>query len=173
MTTRHTASTGHPTDKDHRGVFRPDRGHLIAAVLMLFLLVFLVGFAPLKTFWLFLFPALFIYWALKAHTTVDDKGISAVYAFRKGAHLPWEDVSGVSYRGSRALAEDKNGDSIVLPGVTFNSLPRLSEASRGRIPDPVTDAKVAADGKVEVIDRNGHSVLMTQEEYQAHQRGQH
>ena len=44
-------------------------------------------------------------------------------------------------------------------GVTFNSLPELTEASQGRIPDALTAGHHAADEKVVVIHQDGRQVL--------------
>ena len=79
--------------------------------------------------------------------------------------MTWEDLAGVSFRGSKALATTKNGTGYPMPGVTFNSLPELAEASRGRITDVITQAEEAADGKYEIIDKEGRGVLLTREEY--------
>ena len=49
--------------------------------------------------------------------------------------------------------------------MTFNSLPRLSEASRGRIPDALTQGREAADDKVVIVHRDGQQVLLSKEEY--------
>ena len=61
-----------------------------------------------------------------------------------------------------------SGEEVALPGVTFNDLPALAEASRGRITDVITSAQEAADGKYEIIDRDGYKVLMDREEYEAY-----
>ena len=42
-----------------------------------------------------------------------------------------------------------------------------SDATDGRIPDPVTPARLADEEKVEVFDRDGNSVKMTREEFDA------
>ena len=56
--------------------------------------------------------------------------------------------------------------------MTFNSLPRLAEASRGRIPDALTAGKEAADEKVVVIHRDGQQVMMSKDEFDAYQNAQ-
>ena len=57
------------------------------------------------------------------------------------------------------------GLSALFDRVTFNSLITLSVASDGRIPDPVTPGREAADRKVQVVNKDGHAVLMDKDEY--------
>lgn len=149
--------------------FRPDRGNVLAGVLMALIFVIIVGWAPQYLFWILIFPLVFIFWVLRAHTAVDDHGVTITYAFRSNKSFTWDEIAGVGFKGSRSLLSTTDGDDYPLPGVTFNSLPKLAEASRGRIPDAITAAKEDADGKMEVVDRDGHRVLMTQEEYRARQ----
>ena len=52
-----------------------------------------------------------------------------------------------------------------LPGVSFNSLATLSEASDGRLPDPVTAGRRATQEKVQVVHKDGYAVLMDKDEY--------
>ncbi|AKK10947.1 PH domain-containing protein [Corynebacterium uterequi] len=148
--------------------FRPDRGNLLAAAVLAMIAIIIIGWAPAKLWWLLLAPALFAYWALRARTTVDESGLSTRYAFRRSRSLPWTELAGIAFVRSTALATATDGSRFALPGITFSRLPALSEASGGRIPDVVTAAAEAADGKVEVIDREGHSVLMTQDQYHEH-----
>ena len=58
-------------------------------------------------------------------------------------------------------------DSQALPAVTFNDLPALSEASRGRIPDALTAGREAADDMITIVRRDGSERLVTREEYAA------
>ena len=49
----------------------------------------------------------------------------------------WEDIDGLRFnRGSWARARLKNGADLRLPAVTFATLPLLTEASEGRVPNP-------------------------------------
>ncbi|AGF72297.1 PH domain-containing protein [Corynebacterium halotolerans] len=152
--------------------FQPERTHLLAALLMIGIAMLVIGVAPLYLFWILVFPILFIVWVLRARTVVDGSGIRIRYAFRGSRHIVWDDLSGVGFRGSRALATTTGGREFLLPGVTFNSLPRLSKASQGRIPDVLTAGRAAADDKVVVIHRDGEQVLITKEEYAARQAAQ-
>lgn len=148
--------------------FRPDRGNVLAAILITAICVIIVGWAPLYLFWILFFPAVAIYWLLRARTTVTERGIEILDPFRGRSSVTWDNIEGIGFKGSRTFLADTSGKQYSMPGVTFNSLPKLADASRGRIPDAITAAKEAADGKMEVVDRDGHRVLMTQEEYRAH-----
>jgi hypothetical protein len=51
--------------------------------------------------------------------------------------LPWSDIEGLKFtRGGWARACSAGGETLVLPAVTFASLPRLTAASAGRVPNP-------------------------------------
>ncbi len=152
--------------------FQPDRTHILAALIMTGISLLVVGVAPLYLFWILAFPILFIVWVVRSRTIVDREGIHLHYAFRGNQHISWDNLSGIGFRGSRALATTGEGREFMMPGVTFNSLPRLSEASQGRIPDALTAGRKAADEKVVVIHRDGEQILITKEEYEARQSAQ-
>ncbi|MDX1884909.1 PH domain-containing protein [Mycolicibacterium sp. 120270] len=49
----------------------------------------------------------------------------------------WEDIDGLAFnRGSWARAQLKDGRELTLPAVTFSTLPQLTQASEGRVPNP-------------------------------------
>ena len=49
----------------------------------------------------------------------------------------WEDIDGLAFnKGSWARAQLKDGRELTLPAVTFSTLPQLTEASAGRVPNP-------------------------------------
>ncbi len=151
-------------------VFTPDKSHILATIVMTLGALLAISWAPLILGWLLIFPALFIYWVLTAKTTVGEDGIAIAYAFKKNITLTWEEFAGIGFKGARAYASTTTGQNYNLPGVTFNSLPALSEASRGRIPDALTAGQNAADKKVVVIHRDGEQILLTKEEYEEYQR---
>ncbi|SIS40626.1 PH domain-containing protein [Corynebacterium appendicis CIP 107643] len=146
--------------------FTPDRTHIFAAVLMAGIALIGISWAPLKLGWLLIFPIIFIVWVLTAKTRVDDSGIAVSYLFKKNVHLPWDQLRGIGFEGSSAKVATVDGQEYTLPGVTFNSLPDLAEASSGRIADVITQASEAADGMMEVTDQEGNSILVTPEEYE-------
>ena len=49
----------------------------------------------------------------------------------------WEDIEGLRFdKRSWARAQLKDGRELLLPAVTFATLPRLTEVSAGRVPNP-------------------------------------
>ena len=156
----------------HTETFRPERTHLLALGLMFLVTLMIVAWAPAKLFWLLLFPLLGAWWVLRARTTVGERGMTIRYGFRGSRSLTWDDVAGVGFQRARAFVNTRGEDKLTLPGVTFNSLPRLAEASRGRIPDALTAGKEAADEKVVVIHRDGQQVMMSKDEFDADQNAQ-
>lgn len=146
--------------------FTPDRTHVLAAVLMTGIALIGISWAPLKLGWLLIFPIIFIAWVLTAKTVVNDQGISVSYLFKKNVSLPWDQLRGIGFESSKAKVATVDGKEFTLPGVTFNSLPDLAEASSGRIADVITQAAEAADGMMEVTDQHGDSILVTPEEYE-------
>ncbi|CAJ1500835.1 PH domain-containing protein [[Mycobacterium] kokjensenii] len=49
----------------------------------------------------------------------------------------WDDIAGLGFtRGSWALAHLNDGGTLRLPAVSFATLPLLTEASGGRVPNP-------------------------------------
>lgn len=147
--------------------FAPERANLFAAGLIIAVALLVIPSAPQYLAWLLLIPAAFIFWVLRARTVVGESGVDLRYAFRGDRSVGWEDVAGVGFKGSRALLTTKDGAEYMMPGVTFNSLPKLAEASRGRIPDALTAAQEAQDEKVVIIHRDGQQIMVSQEEYAA------
>ena len=119
-----------PTD------FHPTRAHLVSVAIFAFFILMAIG----RDWWLaflFLIPAIFAYWVLVSRTRVDESGISTRYAFSKGKTMRWEDFTALRFKGATAYAVSKTGETVPLPGVTFNTIPRFSIASGGRIPDVI------------------------------------
>ncbi|MGD7002344.1 PH domain-containing protein [Corynebacterium halotolerans] len=156
----HQAETARETH-----TFRPERTHVLAAFVITLILLLMIGHNPPYLVWLLLFPIAFVYWVFTARTTVGEDGIDIRYAFRGRRHIAWDDVAGVAFKRARALLSTTSGQEHTLPGVTFNSLPHLQEASRGRIPDVLTAGRIAADDKVVVYDRDGEPTLISKEEH--------
>ncbi|WP_236684301.1 PH domain-containing protein [Corynebacterium epidermidicanis] len=144
--------------------FATDRTHLIGAVVMGMISLLVIGVAPLKLGWILLLPVLFTYWVVKSKTVVDNSGITAHYAFHRPRQVTWEDFAGIRFGGSKTFARAKDNTEFALPGITFNSLPKLSEASDGRIVDALSAGKEAANKKVVIIHRDGRQVLKEAEE---------
>ena len=155
-------------------IFKPDRTHVLAAAIMAGIMLLVVAAKPVILGWFLILPVAFVYWVLRSKTSVDDTGITAADAFKKQTHVPWENITGIGFRRAQAFVQTTDGTTINLPGVSFNDLPQLEEASVGRIPDALTQGRKAADEKVVVVHKDGHQVLMSKEEYEAtHTTEQH
>lgn len=148
--------------------FKPTREHILAIVVTTGIALMGILWAPKYLAWLLIVPALWLAWVLVSSTNVSEDGIAVKYLFRKNQTLPWSSLKGLAFKGITAYAVTTDGAEHPLPGVTFNSLPKLAEASRGRITDVITSAQEASDGKFEVIDKDGYKVLLNREEYDAY-----
>lgn len=146
--------------------FRPERTHIIAAVLIIGIAIMGIAWAPLVLGWLLIFPLAFIYWTVRAKTTVTAAGIAITYAFKSDVFINWDDFQGIGFQRARVFASTKDGKQHNLPGVTFQSLPQLEAASHGRIRDVLTEGKEAADDKVVITHRDGQRIMMTREEFE-------
>ncbi|AKE41032.1 putative low molecular weight protein antigen 6 [Corynebacterium kutscheri] len=162
--------SAHPTsarEEKDSVVFSPDRTHLLAAGLMTIMMILILASLP----WYFMvvtaLPLIFILWVLRAKTVLNDEGISATYLFKSAQQAHWNEISGVGFQGAKAFVERNDGTSFSLPGVTFNSLPALEEASAGRIPDALSQGLAAANDKVRIVRRDGQEILISKQEYEA------
>ncbi|MGP6173367.1 PH domain-containing protein [Corynebacterium sp. A21] len=161
-----SSKAGQPADTATESVkFQPERTHILAAVVIFLIFLLGVGYAPLYLFWILAFPIVFIFWVLKSETRVGENGVEIDYAFRGNRRFGWDEVEGVAFKGSKALLRTTSQSNHSLPGVTFNSLPLLQEASTGRIPDVLTAGRAAADDKVVVFNKDGEQILITREEH--------
>ncbi len=131
----------------------------IAAALLL--AVIFAGWKFSWFFWVPVVPLLFVVWVLRVRTTISERGIAAVYLFRSNQTVSWDDFAGVLFpKGGTAYAVRKDDTKFSLPGITFNDMPKVSDASGGRIPDPVTAGRKAADESVTVFDKEGRTILV-------------
>ncbi|MDN6099419.1 MULTISPECIES: PH domain-containing protein [Corynebacterium] len=153
-------------------VFKPARDHILAIALLTGIALLSISWAPQYLAWLLIIPALALWWVIKSRTRVSESGISVSYAFRANTSITWKDFAGIGFQRAHAFARTKDGRQFTLPGVTFNSLPRLAAASRGRIPDALTAGQEAADDKVVVIHRDGRQVLLNKDDYEQY-RAEH
>jgi hypothetical protein len=72
----------------------------------------------------------------RLRTVADDQGVT-VRTLLGSQSVRWEDIDGLRFhRGSWARAQLKSGGELRLPAVTFATLPQLTEASSGRVPNP-------------------------------------
>ena len=73
---------------------------------------------------------------IRLRTVADDQGVTARTLLGSRA-LRWADIDGLRFsKGSWARAQLTDGTELRLPAVTFVTLPLLTEASAGRVPNP-------------------------------------
>ncbi|HEY5843634.1 MAG TPA: PH domain-containing protein [Mycobacterium sp.] len=69
--------------------------------------------------------------------TVADQDTVTARSLLGSTTMRWEDIDGLGFvRSSWARAHLKDGGEVRLPAVTFATLPLLTEASGGRVPNP-------------------------------------
>ena len=85
---------------------------------------------------LLLVPVLLSALIVRLRTVADHDGVT-VRTLSGSRTVPWDDIDGLRFaRGSWARARLKSGGEVRLPAVTFATLPLLTEASLGRVPNP-------------------------------------
>lgn len=71
------------------------------------------------------------------YRTVADRDQVSTRTLLGGETLPWTDIAGLRFgRSAWARARRTDGSEIMLPAVTFATLPLLTAASGGRVPNP-------------------------------------
>ncbi|GFG78210.1 PH domain-containing protein [Mycobacterium paragordonae] len=108
--------------------------HIAVGFLTLCLLVPVTAFpfsAPILVI-----PVLLSALIIRFRTVADDRGVTA-RTLLSSRTVAWEDIDGLRFhRGNWARAHLKDGSELRLPAVTFATLPQLTEASSGRVPNP-------------------------------------
>lgn len=85
---------------------------------------------------LLLIPLILSVYIVRLRTVADRDTVTA-RGLLSSQTVRWEDIDGLRFtRSSWARARLKNGRDLLLPAVTFSTLPRLTEASAGRVPNP-------------------------------------
>ena len=85
---------------------------------------------------LLIIPVLLSALIVRLRTEADRDGVT-VRTLLGSQSVGWEDIEGLRFnRGSWARAQLKNGRKLRLPAVTFATLPQLTQASDGRVPNP-------------------------------------
>ncbi|BBY54517.1 low molecular weight protein antigen 6 [Mycolicibacillus koreensis] len=85
---------------------------------------------------LLLVPVAASVWIIRVRTVADSAGVTA-RTLAASRTVGWDDVEGLRFtKGSWARAHLTDGTELLLPAVTFATLPRLAEASAGRVPNP-------------------------------------
>ncbi|MDY6807408.1 MAG: PH domain-containing protein [Actinomycetota bacterium] len=123
--------------------FRIQRLAYFAVPMMFVVTVILAGASLVWLGWTLILPVLLGWWIVRIRTVVTEEGLRAVHTFST-REIAWNEIDGLQFpRWSSVRAVLVNGARVRLPAITFADLPRLSAASRGRIPDPYSAA--AAD----------------------------
>jgi hypothetical protein len=81
-------------------------------------------------------PVLLSAYIIRLRTVADRDGVTA-RRLAGSQTVRWEDIDGLRFTRSKwARAQLKDGRDLLLPAVTFATLPRLTQASGGRVPNP-------------------------------------
>ncbi len=73
---------------------------------------------------------------VRYRTTADRDTVTA-RTLLGSQTVGWNDIAGLRFgKSSWAYAQLKDGGELRLPAVTFSTLPLLTEASGGRVPNP-------------------------------------
>jgi hypothetical protein len=111
--------------------------HFAVGFLTLGLLIPVLAWPPCAP--LLVIPVLLSALIVRLRTVADGDGVTA-RTLLGSQSARWEDIDGLRFnRGSWARAQLKSGSKIRemrLPAVTFATLPQLTEASSGRVPNP-------------------------------------
>lgn len=85
---------------------------------------------------LMILPAL-ISVAIERLRTSADQDTVTVRTFVRSRTMPWSQIEGLRFdRGRWARACRTDADDVILPAVTFSTLPVLTAASGGKVPNP-------------------------------------
>jgi Bacterial PH domain len=104
-------------------------GFLVLGILSLVLAS--LWFAPLL-----IIPAVLSACIVRLRTVAMPETVTA-RGLTRSETVRWEDIEGLAFTKSNwAKAQLKDGGELTLPAVTFSTLPRLTEASAGRVPNP-------------------------------------
>jgi Bacterial PH domain len=108
--------------------------HFAVGFLALGLLVPVLAWPPAAP--LLVIPMVLSVLIIRLRTVADDQGVT-VRTLLGGQAVRWDEIDGLRFnRGSWARARLKSGAEVRLPAVTFATLPLLTEASSGRVPNP-------------------------------------
>ena len=115
------------------------------AVPMMFVVTVLLAGASLPWLgWTMILPVLLGLWIWRLRTVVTDDGLEAVGTIST-RDIAWAEIKGLQFpRWGAVRAVLINDTKVRLPAISFQDLPRLSAASRGRIPDPFEAAEASS-----------------------------
>jgi len=136
MSTAESREAEPPAPDDKATVIRiSPMAHVASVFLALSMLVFipLLGAAA----WALLIMPVLASVAIERLRTVADRDAVTARGLLSSRTLPWPQVEGLKFtRGGWARACRADGDEVLLPAVTFTTLPKLTAASDGRVPNP-------------------------------------
>jgi Bacterial PH domain len=85
---------------------------------------------------LLVIPAVLSALIVRLRTLADRQGVTA-RTLLGSQTVPWDEIDGLRFsKSSWARARLRSGGELRLPAVTFATLPILTEASAGRVPNP-------------------------------------
>ncbi|WP_168214916.1 PH domain-containing protein [Mycolicibacterium sp. ELW1] len=109
--------------------------HFASGFLALGLLVMITVFPTWGAVFMVL-PILASVAIVRLRTVADRTTLTARTLFGSRT-VRWDEVDGLGFeRTSWARAHLRDGSQLLLPAVTFTTLPLLAEASGGRVPNP-------------------------------------
>ncbi|WP_193561252.1 PH domain-containing protein [Mycolicibacterium hodleri] len=75
--------------------------------------------------------------AVARYRTTADRETVTARSLISSRTVVWDEIDGLRFdRGSWASAHLKDGSDLRLPAVTFATLPQLTAATDGRVPNP-------------------------------------
>ncbi|MEZ0342502.1 PH domain-containing protein [Mycobacterium sp. pV006] len=111
----------------------------MAHLMPLFLAMALMSIVMATPSWtavLLVIPALLSVAIVRYRTTADRETVTARNLWGSRT-VRWEEIDGLRFgRKLWAVAHLRDGSEVLLPAVTFNTLPSLTLASGGRVPNP-------------------------------------
>ena len=109
--------------------------HFAAGFLALGLLVLIPAFGTWANVFLVI-PVIVSVAIVRFRTVADQKSVTA-RTLLDSRTVPWTDIDGLAFtKAAWARAQLHDGAQVMLPAVTFATLPRLTAASGGRVPNP-------------------------------------
>ena len=85
---------------------------------------------------LLIIPVILSVYIIRLRTVATGDTVTARSLFGSET-VRWEDIEGLRFdKSSWARAQLKDGGLLLLPAVTFATLPQLTEISAGRVPNP-------------------------------------
>jgi hypothetical protein len=109
--------------------------HLAVGFLVIGLLALVLS-GPSWTGILLIIPIGLSAYIARSRTVADRETVTA-RTLLSSETVPWDEVHGLKFgKGSSAYAHLTDGRKLRLPAVTFATLPLLTDASGGRVPNP-------------------------------------